>query len=70
MEITLRQLSVKKRLWAQVSACFLVIIVISFLMLSSLYSELKHAKQLETQHIVETAYGVVNFYAEQVTTRK
>ncbi|MBE0356271.1 methyl-accepting chemotaxis protein [Pseudoalteromonas phenolica O-BC30] len=39
-------------------------------MLSSLYSELKHAKQLETQHIVETAYGVVNFYAEQVNNSK
>ena len=55
MESILRQLSVKTRLWAQVSACFAVILVITFLMLNSLYSELKQSKLLETQHIVETA---------------
>ena len=70
METTLRQLSVKTRLWAQVSACFAVILVITFLMLNSLYSELKQSKQLETQHIVETAHGIVSFYAEQVESSK
>lgn len=70
METTLRQLSVKTRLWAQVSACFAVILVITFLMLNSLYSELKQSKQLETQHIVETAHGIVSFYAEQVASSK
>ncbi|TMP83834.1 hypothetical protein CWB73_01410 [Pseudoalteromonas phenolica] len=70
METTLRQLSVKTRLWAQVSACFAVILVITFLMLNSLYSELKQSKQLETQHTVETAHGIVSFYAEQVASSK
>ena len=57
-------------MWAQVSACFAVILVITFLMLNSLYSELKQSKQLETQHIVETAHGIVSFYAEQVASSK
>lgn len=63
MENTLRSISVKTRLWLQVSACFAVVIFVALLLLGSLYSELKNAKQLETQHIVETAHSLVKHYA-------
>lgn len=68
MANTLRNFTVKTRLWTQVSACFSVVIFVSILLLSSLYSELKSAKQLETQHIVETSHSLVAHYYDLADT--
>jgi methyl-accepting chemotaxis protein len=62
MGARLRNLKIKYKLWAVVGVMTLGIVIIGVMYALSLRTDLFAEKQIKTRHLVETAYGVIDYY--------
>ena len=58
----LRNLKIKYMIWAAVGVVTIGIVIVGLMYTLTLRSELFTEKQLKTRHLVETAYGVLDYY--------
>ncbi|MCE0460601.1 MULTISPECIES: methyl-accepting chemotaxis protein [Pseudomonas] len=59
---SLRSVSISRRLWLILVVAILMVFTLGALMLKQIHSDLYQAKVQKTQHVVQTASGVLNYY--------
>ncbi|MCY1284122.1 Methyl-accepting chemotaxis protein McpP [compost metagenome] len=59
---SLRAISIRRRLWLILIVALVMFVLQGGLMLRQLYSDLYHGKVEKTQHLVESALGVVQYF--------
>ncbi|WP_339532449.1 methyl-accepting chemotaxis protein [Pseudomonas mucidolens] len=65
---SLRNMSISRRLWLILIVAVLMLLTLGLLMLKQIHDDLYQAKSQQTQHVVETAGGILNFYHNLETT--
>ena len=59
---SLRSMSISRRLWLILIVAVLMLLALGLLMLKQIHSDLYQAKRQQTQHVVQTASGILTFY--------
>ncbi len=59
---SLRKMSISQRLWLILVVAVLTLVVLGVMMLQQIHGDLYQAKAQKTQHVVQTAAGVLNYY--------
>lgn len=59
---SLRSLSISRRLWLILIVAVLMLTTLGLLMLKQIHDDLYQAKAEKTQHVVQTANGVLEYY--------
>ncbi|TNF82534.1 methyl-accepting chemotaxis protein [Pseudomonas sp. ICMP22404] len=59
---SLRNVSISRRLWLILVVAILMVFTLGALMLKQIHSDLYQAKVQKTQHVVQTASGVLSYY--------
>ena len=59
---SLRNVSISRRLWLILVVAVLMLLTLGILMLKQIHNDLYQAKVLKTQHVVQTASGVLSYY--------
>ncbi|QOQ77140.1 methyl-accepting chemotaxis protein [Pseudomonas poae] len=59
---SLRNMSISRRLWLILIVAVLMLLTLGLLMLKQIHGDLYQAKRLQTQHVVQTASGVLAYY--------
>ena len=59
---SLRSMSISRRLWLILIVAVLMLLALGLLMLQQIHGDLYQAKRQQTQHVVQTASGVLAFY--------
>ena len=65
---SLRNLSISRRLWLILIVAVLMLFALGLLMLRQIHDDLYQAKRQQTQHVVQTASGILTFYHSLETT--
>ena len=65
---SLRSMSISRRLWLILIVAVLMLLTLGLLMLKQIHDDLYQAKSQQTQHVVQTASGILNFYHGLETT--
>lgn len=65
---SLRNMSISRRLWLILIVAVLMLMALGLLMLKQIHDDLYQAKRLQTQHVVQTASGILTFYHSLETT--
>ena len=65
---SLRNMSISRRLWMILIVAVLMLLTLGLLMLKQIHDDLFQAKSQQTQHVVQTASGILNFYHGLETT--
>jgi len=64
---SLRSVSISRRLWLILIVAIVMLLTLGMLMLKQIHDDLYHAKVQKTQHVVQTASGVLNYYHDLET---
>jgi methyl-accepting chemotaxis protein len=64
---SLRSLSISRRLWLILIVAVLMLMTLGVLMLKQIHDDLYQAKAQKTQHVVQTANGILTYYHELET---
>lgn len=67
---SLRSLPISRRLWLILLSSIVMLLALTGLMLKQIYGDLYTAKALKTQHVVETAAGILRYYQDLESTGK
>ncbi|PQZ89481.1 chemotaxis protein [Pseudomonas trivialis] len=59
---SLRSMSISRRLWLILIVAVLMLLALGLLMLKQIHDDLYQAKRQQTQHVVQTASGVLGYY--------
>ncbi|MBI6566679.1 methyl-accepting chemotaxis protein [Pseudomonas synxantha] len=59
---SLRSMSISRRLWLILIVAVLMLLALGLLMLNQIRGDLYQAKRQQTQHVVQTASGVLSYY--------
>ncbi|MDB6445628.1 methyl-accepting chemotaxis protein [Pseudomonas sp. 21TX0197] len=59
---SLRSVSISRRLWLILGVAIVMMFMLGALMLKQIHTDLHQAKVQKTQHVVQTASGVLNYY--------
>ena len=59
---SLRSMSISRRLWLILIVAVLMLLTLGLLMLKQIHGDLYQAKRQQTQHVVQTASGVLAYY--------
>ncbi|MFL1490634.1 methyl-accepting chemotaxis protein [Pseudomonas antarctica] len=59
---SLRSMSISRRLWLILVVAVLMLLTLGLLMLKQIHGDLYQAKRQQTQHVVQTASGVLAYY--------
>ncbi|AZE83803.1 Methyl-accepting chemotaxis sensor/transducer protein [Pseudomonas orientalis] len=59
---SLRNMSISRRLWLILIVAVLMLLTLGALMLKQIHDDLYQAKRQQTQHVVQTASGVLGYY--------
>ncbi len=59
---TLRRLSISRRLWLILIVAMAMLLALGLLMLKQIHDDLYQGKVQKTQHVVQTASGILNYY--------
>ena len=59
---TLRKLSISRRLWLILLVAMAMLLALGLLMLKQIHDDLYQGKVQKTQHVVQTASGILNYY--------
>ncbi|MEE1865138.1 methyl-accepting chemotaxis protein [Pseudomonas sp. 119P] len=59
---TLRNMSISRRLWLILVVAVVMLLTLGLLMLRQIHGDLYQAKAQKTQHVVETAAGILTYY--------
>ncbi|MGR4043507.1 methyl-accepting chemotaxis protein [Pseudomonas sp. 910_21] len=59
---SLRKMSISQRLWLILIVAVLTLVTLGVMMLKQIHGDLYQAKAQKTQHVVQTAAGVLNYY--------
>ena len=59
---SLRSMSISRRLWLILIVAVLMLLALGLLMLNQIHGDLYQAKRQQTQHVVQTASGVLSYY--------
>lgn len=59
---SLRSVSISRRLWLILIVAVVMLLTLGVLMLKQIHDDLYHAKAQKTQHVVQTASGVLTYY--------
>ena len=59
---SLRNMSISRRLWLILIVAVLMLLALGLLMLKQIHGDLYQAKRQQTQHVVQTASGILTFY--------
>ncbi|KIF61536.1 methyl-accepting chemotaxis protein [Pseudomonas koreensis] len=59
---SLRSVSISRRLWLILIVAMVMLLTLGVLMLKQIHDDLYHAKAQKTQHVVQTASGLLNYY--------
>ncbi|PHN27257.1 methyl-accepting chemotaxis protein [Pseudomonas sp. ICMP 460] len=59
---SLRSMSISRRLWLILVVAVLMLLTLGLLMLKQIHGDLYQAKRQQTQHVVQTASGVLTYY--------
>ncbi|WP_300634841.1 methyl-accepting chemotaxis protein [Pseudomonas sp.] len=59
---SLRNMSISRRLWLILIVAVLMLLTLGALMLKQIHNDLYQAKRQQTQHVVQTASGVLSYY--------
>ena len=70
MKTFLRTIKVKYKLWMIVSVALIGMVALMSTSALSFKSALMHEKEVKTKHLIETAYGVLNYYHNLEETGK
>ncbi|HAA39294.1 MAG TPA: methyl-accepting chemotaxis protein, partial [Pseudomonas sp.] len=65
---SLRNMSISRRLWMILIVAVLMLMALGLLMLKQIHDDLYQAKRQQTQHVVQTASGILTFYHSLETT--
>ncbi len=65
---SLRNMSISRRLWLILIVAVLMLLALGLLMLKQINDDLYQAKRQQTQHVVQTASGILTFYHSLETT--
>ena len=65
---SLRSMSISRRLWLILIVAVLMLLALGLLMLKQIHGDLYQAKRQQTQHVVQTASGILTFYHGLETT--
>lgn len=65
---SLRNMSISRRLWLILIVAVLMLLALGMLMLKQIHDDLYQAKRQQTQHVVQTASGILTFYHGLETT--
>ncbi|WP_339484189.1 methyl-accepting chemotaxis protein [Pseudomonas sivasensis] len=65
---SLRNMSISRRLWLILIVALLMLLALGLLMLKQIHDDLYQAKRQQTQHVVQTASGILTFYHGLETT--
>lgn len=65
---SLRNMSISRRLWLILIVAVLMLLALGLLMLKQIHDDLYQAKRQQTQHVVQTASGILTFYHGLETT--
>ncbi|MBS7842986.1 methyl-accepting chemotaxis protein [Pseudomonas sp. 13B_2.1_Bac1] len=65
---SLRNMSISRRLWLILIVAVLMLFALGLLMLRQIHDDLYQAKRQQTQHVVQTASGILTFYHSLETT--
>ncbi|MEQ4604993.1 MAG: cache domain-containing protein, partial [Pseudomonas amygdali] len=60
--MSMRSLSISRRLWLILVVSVLMLFVLSATLLRQLHNDLYQAKAEKTMHVVQTASGILSFY--------
>ncbi|BBP82484.1 methyl-accepting chemotaxis protein [Pseudomonas sp. Pc102] len=63
--MNLRSLPISRRLWLILVVAVSMLVVLGMAMLQQIHSDLLHGKELKTQHVVQTAAGVLQHFQAQ-----
>ena len=64
---SLRSVSISRRLWLILVVAVVMLLTLGVLMLKQIHDDLYHAKAQKTQHVVQTASGLLSYYHDQET---
>jgi len=64
---SLRSVSISRRLWLILIVAVLMLLTLGVLMLKQIHDDLYHAKAQKTQHVVQTASGILTYYHDLET---
>ncbi|PAW49029.1 chemotaxis protein [Pseudomonas moraviensis] len=64
---SLRSVSISRRLWLILIVAVVMLLTLGVLMLKQIHDDLYHAKAQKTQHVVQTASGLLSYYHDQET---
>jgi len=59
---SLRSVSISRRLWLILIVAVVMLLTLGLLMLKQIHDDLYHAKAQKTQHVVQTASGLLTYY--------
>ena len=59
---SLRNMSISRRLWLILIVAVMMLLTLGVLMLKQIHEDLYHAKAQKTQHVVQTASGILTYY--------
>jgi methyl-accepting chemotaxis protein len=65
---SLRNMSISRRLWLILIVAVLMLLTLGLLMLKQIHGDLYQAKRQQTQHVVQTASGILTYYHGLETT--
>ncbi|WP_159811359.1 methyl-accepting chemotaxis protein [Pseudomonas sp. 18058] len=64
---SLRSVSISRRLWLILVVAVVMLLTLGALMLKQIHTDLYHAKAQKTQHVVQTASGLLTYYHDLET---
>jgi methyl-accepting chemotaxis protein len=64
---SLRSVSISRRLWLILIVAVVMLLTLGVLMLEQIHDDLYHAKAQKTQHVVQTASGLLTYYHDLET---
>ncbi|MFZ3283289.1 methyl-accepting chemotaxis protein [Pseudomonas sp.] len=64
---SLRSVSISRRLWLILIVAVVMLLTLGMLMLKQIHDDLYHAKAQKTQHVVQTASGLLTYYHDLET---
>nr|WP_315438453.1 methyl-accepting chemotaxis protein [uncultured Pseudomonas sp.] len=64
---SLRSVSISRRLWLILIVAVVMLLTLGVLMLKQIHDDLYHAKAQKTQHVVQTASGLLSYYHDLET---
>ncbi|MCP1488479.1 methyl-accepting chemotaxis protein [Pseudomonas fluorescens] len=64
---SLRSVSISRRLWLILIVAVVMLLTLGVLMLKQIHDDLYHAKAQKTQHVVQTASGLLTYYHDLET---